>query len=148
MTSTRAVRAIGLPLGGIALASLAFTACGGSSESGSSTPSAPTSSAPAPAPSSSEPPAPNPSPEGDCTQEALNSAASNATSGAFGGVEQFACYGGYAVVKGKMNDQFLPLLFKAEDGTWTPVEILNVCQAGELPVEIADEVCDGNDDVD
>ena len=109
-----------------------MTACGGSSDSGSSSSSAS---------SSEDPPAPNPNPEGDCSQDALNSAASNATDGSFGGVEEFTCSGGYAVVQGKMNDQYLPLVFKAEDGSWMPVEILNACQAGELPAEIADIAC-------
>ena len=130
--SSRALRTIALPLSGLALAGMALTACGGSSDSAS------TSSA---APTSEEPPAPNPNPEGDCSQEALNSAAANATGGSFGGVEEFTCDGGYAVVQGKMNDQYLPLLFKVEDGTWVPVEILNACQAGEVPATVAEIAC-------
>ena len=134
MTNTsRAVRAIVLPIGVLAIAGFSLTACGGSSDSGSSSA--------APASSSEEPPAPNPNPEGDCSQEALNSAASAATGGSFGGVEEFTCDGGYAVVQGKMNDQYLPLLFKVEDGTWVPVEILNACQAGEVPATIAEIAC-------
>lgn len=133
MTRTsRALRTVALPLSGLALAGMALTACGGSSDSASSSSAAPTSA---------EPPAPNPNPEGDCSQEALNSAAANATSGAFGGVEEFTCDGGYAVVQGKMNDQYLPLLFKAEDGTWVPVEIQNACQAGEVPAKVAEIAC-------
>lgn len=132
MTRTsRALRTIALPLSGLALAGMALTACGGSSDSASSSAAAPTS----------EPPAPNPNPEGDCSQDALNSAASNATGGTFGGVEEFTCDGGYAVVQGKLNDQYLPLLFKAEDGTWVPVEILNACQAGEVPAKVAEIAC-------
>ena len=126
------MRSLVLPVGALVVAGLSLTACGGSSDSGAS------SSAPAP---TSEPPAPNPNPEGDCSQEALNSAATNATGGAFGGVEEFTCDGGYAVVQGKMNDQYLPLLFKAEDGTWVPVEILNACQAGEVPAKVAEIAC-------
>lgn len=133
MTRTsRALRTVALPLSGLALAGMALTACGGSSDSASSSSAAPTSA---------EPPAPNPNPEGDCSQEALNSAASNATSGGFGGVEEFTCDGGYAVVQGKMNDQYLPLLFKAEDGTWVPVEIQEACQAGEVPAKVAEIAC-------
>ena len=114
------------------IAGLTLTACGGSSDSGSS------SSA---APSSSEAPAPNPNPEGDCSQDALNSAASNATGGSFGGVEEFTCDGGWAVVSGKMNDQYLNLLFQAKDGSWMPVESQEVCQSGVLPAKISDIAC-------
>ena len=116
MTRTsRALRSIALPISGLALAGMALTACGGSSDSGGS--------------------------EADCSQEALNSAASNATGGTFGGVEEFTCDGGYAVVQGKMNDQYLPLLFKAEGSNWVPVEILNACQAGEVPAKVAEIAC-------
>lgn len=129
----RVMRSLVLPVSGLAIAGLTLSACGGSSDSGASSSAAPASS--------SEPPAPNPNPEGDCSQEALNSAAANATSGTFGGVEEFTCDGGYAVVMGKMNDQYLPLLFKAEDGTWVPVEIQNVCEAGEVPAKVAEKAC-------
>ena len=94
-----------------------------------------------PAPTSEEPPAPNPLPEGDCSEGALNSAAANATGGTFGGVEEFTCDSGWAVVSGQLNDQYSNVLFKAEDGTWVPKEILNVCQAGEVPAKIADIAC-------
>ena len=140
---SRVLKTLALPAGALLALSFGLAACGGSSSSSSSSAAAPeTSSAPAPAPTTEEPPAPNPNPEGDCSQEALNSAASNATSGAFGGVEEFDCAGGWAVVKGKMNDQYLPLLFKAEDGSWVPQEIQEICQAGQLPQQIADEACD------
>lgn len=134
MTHTsRAMRSIALPIGVLALAGFALTACGGSSDSGSSSSAAPASS--------SEPPAPNPNPEGDCSQEALNSAASNATGGSFGGVEEYTCDGGWAVVSGKMNDQYTSLVFKAEDGSWMPKEVQETCQAGELPATIAEIAC-------
>jgi hypothetical protein len=129
-SSLRVTRSLVVPAVLLAAAGLTLTACGGSSDSASSSSAA-----------TSEPPAPNPNPEGDCTEEALNSAAANATGGTFGGVEEFTCDGGYAVVQGKMNDQYLPVLFKAEDGTWVPVEILNACQAGEVPAKVAEIAC-------
>ena len=128
------MRTLVLPVTALAIAGFALTACGGSSDSGSS-------SSAAPAPTSEEPPAPNPNPEGDCSEGALNSAAANATGGSFGGVEEFTCDGGWAVVSGKMNDQYMNLLFKAEDGSWMPKEILETCQAGELPAKVADIAC-------
>ena len=134
MTSSRVFRSLALPATGLALVGLALTACGGSSGDAAS-------SSAAPASSSAEPPDPNPNPEGDCSQEALDSAAANATGGGFGGVEEFTCAGGWAVVSGKMNDQYTNLLFKAEDGSWMPKEIQETCQAGELPSEIADIAC-------
>jgi len=106
MTST-GIRFLALPAGLLLAAGL--TACGGSSDGAASSSAAPDSS--------SEQPAPNPTPEGDCTQDALNSAAANATGGSFGGVEEFTCDGGWAVVSGKLNDQYLNLVFKAEDGS-------------------------------
>ncbi|MFM7211630.1 MAG: hypothetical protein ACKOYQ_06435 [Actinomycetota bacterium] len=134
MTHTsRAMRSIALPIGVLALAGFALTACGGSSDSRSSSSAAPASS--------SEPPAPNPNPEGDCSQEALNSAASAATGGSFGGVEEYTCDAGWAVVSGKMNDQYTSLVFKAEDGSWMPKEVQETCQAGELPATIAEIAC-------
>lgn len=133
-TTSRAMRTLVLPISALAIAGFALTACGGSSDSGSS-------SSAAPAPTSEEPPAPNPNPEGDCSEGALNSAAANATGGSFGGVEEFTCDGGWAVVSGKMNDQYMNLLFKAEDGSWMPKEILETCQAGELPAKVADIAC-------
>ena len=132
MTSST-LRTASLPI--LAAACLALAACGGSG--GSST-----SSSAAPAPTSAEPPAPNPNPEGDCSQDALNSAAANATGGSFGGVEEFTCDGGWAVVSGKMNDQYTDLLFQAQDGSWMPVEIQETCQAGQLPAKVADLACD------
>lgn len=133
MTHTSpAMRSIALPVSALAIAGFALTACGGSSDSGSSSSAAPTSA---------EPPAPNPNPEGDCSQEALNSAAANATGGSFGGVEEFTCDGGWAVVSGKMNDQYTNLVFKAEDGTWMPKETQETCQGGELPAKVADIAC-------
>jgi hypothetical protein len=132
-STSRTLRALALPAVLVATAGFTLTACGGSSDSSSS--ASPTSAV------TTEAPAPNPNPEGDCSQEALNSAAANATGGTFGGVEEFTCDGGYAVVQGKMNDQYLPLLFKAEDGTWVPVEILNACQAGEVPAKVAEVAC-------
>lgn len=134
MTRSTIIRSLAVPAGLLLATGLTLTACGGSSDSGSSSSSASSSS--------EDPPAPNPNPEGDCSKEALNSAASNATGGTFGGVEDFTCEGGYAVVQGKMNDQYLPLVFQAKDGSWMPVEILNACQAGELPATIADIACD------
>jgi len=135
MTHTsRTMRSIVLPIGVLAVAGFALTACGGSSDSASS-------SSAAPASSSEEPPAPNPNPEGDCSQEALNSAASAATGGSFGGVEEYTCDGGWAVVSGKMNDQYTSLVFKAEDGSWMPKEVQETCQAGELPATIAEIAC-------
>ena len=133
ITSTRIMRSLVLPVGALALAGLTLSACGGSSDSGSSSSAAPASS--------SEPPAPNPNPEGDCSQEALNSAATNATGGSFGGVEEFTCEGGWAVVSGKMNDQYINLLFQAQDGSWMPVEIQETCQAGGLPAKISEIAC-------
>lgn len=130
MTST-AIRFLALPAGLLLAAGL--TACGGSSDGAASSSAAPDSS--------SEQPAPNPNPEGDCTQDALNSAAANATGGSFGGVEEFTCDGGWAVVSGKLNDQYLNLVFKAEDGSWMPKEIQETCAAGELPAKIADIAC-------
>jgi hypothetical protein len=134
------MRSLVLPVGALTVAGLTLTACGGSSDSGSSSsaPPAPTSEAPAP---TSEPPAPNPAPEGDCSQEALNSAATNATGGTFGGVEEYTCDAGWAVVSGKMNDQYMNLLFKAEDGSWIPQESQEACQAGEVPAKVADIAC-------
>lgn len=135
MTHTsRVMRSIVLPVSALAIAGFTLTACGGSSDSGSS-------SSAAPASSSEEPPAPNPNPEGDCSQEALNSAASAATGDSFGGVEEYTCDGGWAVVSGKMNDQYMNLVFKAEDGSWMPKEIQETCQAGELPATIAEIAC-------
>ncbi len=131
--SSRVMRSLVLPVGALAIAGLTLTACGGSSDSGSSSSAAPASS--------SEPPAPNPNPEGDCSQEALNSAASNATGGSFGGVEEFTCDGGWAVVSGKMNDQYTNLLFQAQDGSWMPKEIQETCQAGGLPAKISEIAC-------
>lgn len=131
MTSTL-LRSLAVPAGVVLVAGLTLTACGSSGGSSSSTTAAP---------STSEPPAPNPNPEGDCSQEALNSAASNATSGAFGGVEEFTCEGGWAVVSGKMNDQYMNLLFQAQDGTWAPAEIQETCQAGTLPAKISEIAC-------
>lgn len=128
------MRSIVLPVSALAIAGFALTACGGSSDSASS-------SSAAPASSSEEPPAPNPNPEGDCSQEALNSAASAATGDSFGGVEEYTCDGGWAVVSGKMNDQYMNLVFKAEDGSWMPKEIQETCQAGELPATIAEIAC-------
>jgi ABC-type oligopeptide transport system substrate-binding subunit len=130
MNPTRILHSFALPVVVLTAASLTLAACGGSGDSASSSSAA-----------TSEPPAPNPNPDGDCSEEALNSAASNATGGTFGGVEEFTCGGGYAVVQGKMNDQYLPLLFKAEDGTWVPVEIQNACQAGEVPAVVAEIAC-------
>ena len=143
---TISLRTFALPVGVLAVAGLALTACGGSgssSSSSSSSKAAPASSsvAPAPAPSSSEPPAPNPQPEGDCTEKALASAADHATGGSFGGVEEFACDGGYAYVGGKMNDQYNYLLFQAQDGSWMPLESQEVCQSGALPDKISSVVC-------
>lgn len=129
----RVMRSLVLPVGALAIVGLTITACGGSSDSGSSSSAAPASS--------SEPPAPNPNPEGDCSQEALNSAAANATGGSFGGVEEFTCEEGWAVISGKMNDQYMNLLFKAEDGSWMPKEIQETCQAGGLPAKISDIAC-------
>lgn len=129
---SRILRTIVVPAGLVLVAGVTLTACGGSGGASDS------SSAAA---SSSEPPAPNPNPEGDCSQEALNSAASNATGGSFGGVEEFTCDGGWAVVSGKMNDQYTNLLFQAEDGSWMPKEIQETCQAGTLPAKIADIAC-------
>lgn len=114
-------------------ACLTLAACGGSGGTAESTTSA--------AATSAEPPAPNPSPEGDCSQEALNSAAANATGGSFGGVEEFTCDGGWAVVSGKMNDQYTNLLFQVQDGSWMPREIQETCQAGGLPAAISDIAC-------
>lgn len=131
--SSRVMRTLVLPIGALVVAGLTLAGCGGSSDSGSSSSAAPASS--------SEPPAPNPNPEGDCSQEALNSAATNATGGSFGGVEEFTCEGGWAVVSGKMNDQYMNLLFKAEDGSWMPKEIQETCQAGGLPAKISDIAC-------
>lgn len=133
MNSSRVLHSLVLPAAVLAAAGFTLTACGGSSDSSDS---ASSSSA-----ATSEPAAPNPNPDGDCSEEALNSAAANATGGTFGGVEEFTCDGGYAVVQGKMNDQYLPLLFKVEDGTWVPVEILNACQAGEVPAKVAEIAC-------
>ena len=130
---TYTLRTASLPI--LAAACLALAACGGS---GGST----ASSSAAPAPTSAEPPAPNPNPEGDCSQDALNSAAANATGGSFGGVEEFTCDGGWAVVSGKMNDQYTNLLFQAQDGSWMPVEIQETCQAGQLPAKVAEIACD------
>ena len=132
-TSARIMRSLVLPVGAFALVGLTLSACGGSSDSGSSSSAAPASS--------SEPPAPNPNPEGDCSQEALNSAAANATGGSFGGVEEFTCDGGWAVVSGKMNDQYTKLLFQAQDGSWMPKEIQETCQAGGLPAKISEIAC-------
>ena len=140
---SRLVRSLILPVGVLAVAGLTLTACGGgssSSESSSAAAPATTSAAPAPAPTT-EPPAPNPQPDGDCSEEALNSAAANATGGSFGGVEEFTCDNGWAVVSGKMNDQYTSLLFKAEDGSWMPKESQEVCQSGELPDDIAEVAC-------
>ena len=140
---SRLVRSLILPVGVLAVAGFALTACGGgssSSESSSAAAPATTSAAPAPAPTT-EPPAPNPQPDGDCSEEALNSAAANATGGSFGGVEEFTCDNGWAVVSGKMNDQYTSLLFKAEDGSWMPKESQEVCQSGELPDDIAEVAC-------
>jgi hypothetical protein len=135
MTHTsRVMRSFVLPVSALAIAGFTLAACGGSSDSGSS-------SSAAPAPTSEEPPAPNPNAEGDCSQEALNSAAANATGGSFGGVEEFTCDAGWAVVSGKMNDQYMNLLFKAEDGSWMPMEIQETCQAGGLPAKISDIAC-------
>ena len=130
---TYTLRTASLPI--LAAACLALAACGGS---GGST----ASSSAAPAPTSAEPHAPNPNPEGDCSKDALNSAAANATGGSFGGVEEFTCDGGWAVVSGKMNDQYTNLLFQAQDGSWMPVEIQETCQAGQLPAKVADIACD------
>ena len=140
---SRLVRSLILPVGVLAVAGFTLTACGGgssSSESSSAAAPATTSAAPAPAPTT-EPPAPNPQPDGDCSEEALNSAAANATGGSFGGVEEFTCDDGWAVVSGKMNDQYTSLLFKAEDGSWMPKESQEVCQSGELPDDIAEVAC-------
>lgn len=138
---SRLVRSLILPIGVLAIAGFTLTACGGgSSSSESSSAAAPTTAAPAPAPTT-EPPAPNPQPDGDCSEEALNSAAANATGGSFGGVEEFTCDDGWAVVSGKMNDQYTSLLFKAEDGSWMPKESQEVCQSGELPDDIAEVAC-------
>lgn len=140
---SRLVRSLILPVGVLAVAGFTLTACGGgssSSESSSAAAPATTSAAPAPAPTT-EPPAPNPQPDGDCSEEALNSAAANATGGSFGGVEEFTCDNGWAVVSGKMNDQYTSLLFKAEDGSWMPKESQEVCQSGELPDDIAEVAC-------
>ena len=131
-TTSRTIRALAVSAGIVLAAGLGLTACGSSGGSSSS------SSAAA---STSEPPAPNPNPEGDCSQDALNSAASNATGGSFGGVEEFTCDGGWAVVSGKMNDQYTNLLFKAEDGSWMPKEVQETCQAGGLPAKISDIAC-------
>ena len=133
-TTTRRLRSIALPILALATAGITLSACGGSGST------APTSSA-APASSTQEPPAPNPNPEGDCSQAALNSAAANATGGSFGGVEEFTCDGGWAAVKGKMNDQYTTLIFKAEDGTWAPKEIQETCQSGTLPAKISAIAC-------
>ena len=130
MNSSRVTRSLVLPVAVLAAAGFTLTACGGSSDSASSSSAA-----------TSEPPAPNPNPDGDCSEAALNSAAANATGGTFGGVQEFTCDGGYAVVKGDLNDQYLPVLFKVEDGTWVPVEILNACQAGEVPAKVAEMAC-------
>ena len=133
MTHTsRTIRTLAVSAGIVLVAGMGLTACGGSGGSSSS------SSAAA---STSEPPAPNPNPEGDCSQDALNSAASNASGGSFGGVEEFTCDGGWAVVSGKMNDQYTNLLFKAEDGSWMPKEIQETCQSGGLPAKISDIAC-------
>lgn len=136
MTSTtvRSARFIALAAAASA-ACLALAACGGSGGTAEST------SATSAAPTSAEPPAPNPSPEGDCSKEALNSAATNATGGSFGGVEEFTCDGGWAVVSGKMNDQYTNLLFQAQDGSWMPQEIQETCQAGGLPAAISEIAC-------
>ncbi len=140
---SRLVRSLALPVCTLAMAGVALTACGGSSDSGSSS-AAPapetTSAAPAPDPTT-EPPAPNPQPDGDCSEEALNSAAANATGGSFGGVEEFTCDDGWAVVSGKMNDQYTSLLFQAQDGSWMPKESQEVCQSGVLPDDIAEVAC-------
>lgn len=132
-TASRSVRSLALVSGTVLLATLGLAACGGSGGSSSSSSAAPASS--------SEPPAPNPSPQGDCSETALNSAAKNATGGSFGGVESFVCDGGYAAVTGQMNDQESNLLFQVKDGSWMPVEIQEVCQAGGLPSKISDVVC-------
>lgn len=141
---SRLVRSLILPVGVLAIAGFALTACGGSSSSESSSAPAPapstSSAAPAPEPTT-EPPAPNPQPDGDCSEEALNSAAANATGGSFGGVEEYTCDDGWAVVSGKMNDQYMSLLFKAEDGSWIPKESQEVCQSGVLPDDIAEVAC-------
>lgn len=150
MTITpRAMRSIALPIGILAISGFALSACGGSSDSTTTTSAAPTTSAPAPAPTTSspapapttEPPAPNPKPEGDCTEAALNSAASNATGGSFGGVEEYTCDSGWAVVSGQLNDQYTNLVFKAEDGSWIPQEIQESCQSGAMPKAISDIAC-------
>lgn len=135
MSSSRLLRSLALPIVLIAAAGLSLSACGGSGNSASSSSSA------APVSSSAEPPAPNPYPEGDCSQDALNSAAANATGGSFGGVEEFTCDGGWAVVSGKMNDQYTNLVFKAEDGSWMPKEAQEVCQSGDLPAKITEVAC-------
>jgi hypothetical protein len=106
-------------------AGFALSGCGGSSDASDSA-SATSSSA------SSEP---------ECSKEALDAAAANATGGTFGGTQEFTCDGGWAVAQGDLNDLYLPLLFKAQDGAWSPVEILNACQAGEVPATIADIAC-------
>ena len=134
------MRSFVFPVGAVAIAGLALTACGGSSDSGTSSSAAPAPTSAEPAPTS-EPPAPNPAPEGDCSEGALNSAAANATGGSFGGVEEFTCDSGWAVVSGQLNDQYTNLVFKAEDGSWMPKETQEVCQAGELPSAIADIAC-------
>lgn len=124
MTTHARLRAIAIPAAIMITTGFSLTACGGSgSSSDSSTASSSAATEPA------------------CSQEALNAAAAAATGGSFGGVQEFTCDGEWAVVKGDMNDQYLPLLFQAQDGVWSPVEILNACQAGEVPAKIADIAC-------
>ncbi len=129
---TSSLRTLALPASLLLATGLTLTACGGSSDADANGASSEATSSEA---------APNPNPEGDCSQDALNSAAANATGGSFGGVEEFTCDGGWAVVSGKMNDQYLNLLFQAQDGSWMPMEIQETCQAGELPAKISDIAC-------
>lgn len=142
MTPSRTllVRTLALPVGVLAVSALTLTACGGSSNSSSSPSAAPASSSVAPAPSSSSA-APAPHPDAECSEEALNAAAKHATGGSFGGVESFACDGGWAAVTGQMADNSTALLFMDEDGVWMPKETQETCQAGGLPAKVAAIAC-------